>query len=242
MEGEVMSAHIVVLGCGRSGRQTANRLRRHCSPGTRITVVDRRDTRDPEAELLAEIGMYGPHALNAPDDLRLFDGIEFRHVEAASVELGRREVCLMDGTTVPYDALVVATGRHRPADRGPGADGRGASCVARSAGLGDRDALVHVDAATGRSTTLRDVYAVGGAADGPTATGPSLQARIERTAQHLGRRTYAPPPGPADPPAGTATPRAARAPARPLGDAPTLRLSDSPDARRRIASRPPESP
>ncbi|MFI1097814.1 FAD-dependent oxidoreductase [Streptomyces sp. NPDC020917] len=233
-----MSAHIVVLGCGRSGRQTANRLRRHCAPGTRITVVDRRDTRDPEAELLAEIGLYGPHALNAPDDLRLFDGIEFRHVEAASVELGRHEVCLMDGTTVPYDALVVATGRHRPADRGPEAEGRGASCVARSAGLGDRDALVRVDAATGRSRTERDVYAVGGAASGPAASGPSLQARIERTAQHLSRLTCPSAPGPTDP-----VPHpAAGAPARPPGDAATLRLTNSADPQRRRPTSSPESP
>jgi pyridine nucleotide-disulfide oxidoreductase len=168
-----MDTHIVVLGSGNSGTLAANRLRELCDNGTRITVIDRRDTRDPETELLTALGLFGPHALNAPEHLRLRDGIEFRHVEAASVDVRRHEVCLTDGTTVAYDALVVATGsRRRPGRTGRDAVLAGARCVARSPGLGDPNGIFGADPLTGRSRTLPDVYAIGGAAGSPDPFGP----------------------------------------------------------------------
>ncbi|MEU6848931.1 FAD-dependent oxidoreductase [Actinacidiphila alni] len=105
-----MNKRIVILGNGSTGTLAANRLRRHFEEDVRIVVVDKDDHRDPEVELLMAIGVMGPHAVLPPEDRQLRAGIDFRHAEIGSVDLAGQEVCLGDGTTLGYDALVVATG------------------------------------------------------------------------------------------------------------------------------------
>jgi NADH dehydrogenase FAD-containing subunit len=179
-----MDRHILVLGGGTAGTLAANRLRCSCdSPDVRVLVVDRTGARDPETELLAALGLYGPHALRPPEHLHLRDGIGFRHVEAATVDLDRTEVCLADGTTVPYDVLVIATGTPSP-------DGY----VTRSPGLGDERGLVPVDPSSRRSRAHPRVYAVGAAADGYRPTGQALHAQAERLARSVRGHLTADPP------------------------------------------------
>jgi NADH dehydrogenase FAD-containing subunit len=168
-----MDARIVVLGSGSTGTLAANRLRRYCDGSdTRITVIDKRDTRDHETEHLMSCGLYGPHALRAPEHLHLRYGIEFRHVEAATVDLDRHEVCLTDGTTIDYDALVVATGHARlPGSPGTPAIYGGAPCVIRSSGLGDESGFIPVDPRTQQSLTHPGIFAVGDATEVPPPCG-----------------------------------------------------------------------
>ncbi|WP_225851206.1 FAD-dependent oxidoreductase [Streptomyces sp. HPF1205] len=168
-----MNRHIVVLGGGSAGTLAANRLHCYCSgPGVSVLVVDRADTRDPEAALLTSLGLYGPHTLRPPEHLHLRDGIGFRHTEVATVDTDRAEVCLGDGTTLPYDVLVVATGAPAPA-----------GYVTRSPGLGDEHGLVPVDPATRRCPAHARVYAIGAAADGQRVAGQVLHSQAERLAR-----------------------------------------------------------
>lgn len=134
---------VVVLGCGAAGTLAANRLRGRLDPVRfRVVAVDRVDRRDHELRLLAELGLYGTNTLLPPEDRALRDGVEFRQAEAGTVDAGRREVCLTDGTTVAYDVLVVATGRSRDTVPDRPAEPRGEECVLRSPGLGDARGIV----------------------------------------------------------------------------------------------------
>ncbi|WP_405586180.1 FAD-dependent oxidoreductase [Streptomyces sp. NBC_01190] len=108
-----MDEQIVVIGGGPAGTLAANRLRAALGDtGHRIVVIDRTDPRDQELELLVALGVYGPATLQPPEHLRLREGIGFRLANAAAVDTDRQEVCLTDGTTIPYGVLVLATGRH----------------------------------------------------------------------------------------------------------------------------------
>lgn len=181
-----MHRHIVVLGGGTAGTLAANRLRRYCdSPDVSVLVVDRTGTRDPETELLAALGLYGPDTPRPPEHLHLRDGIGLRHTEVTTVDLDRAEVCLGDGTTVPYDILVIATGA-------PCASGY----VSRSPGLGDGSGLVPVDPRTRRSRAHPRVYALGAAAEGHRPTGQVLHAQAEKLARGVRGHLAGNPPGP----------------------------------------------
>jgi NADH dehydrogenase FAD-containing subunit len=172
-----MERHIVVLGGGSSGTLAANRLRTYCdSPDVTVLVVDKNDTHGPETELLTALGVYGPHALRLPGHQTLRDGIAFRHADIGTVDPNRAEVCLADGTTLPYDVLVIATG---PPDA--------AGYVVRSPGLGDQRGTVPVDRLSRRSRAHPLVYAVGAAADGHPVTGPVIHAQAERLARAVRR-------------------------------------------------------
>lgn len=109
-----MNEQIVVIGGGPAGTLVANRLRMALDAADHpIVVIDRVDPRDQELDLLVSLGVYGPGSLQPPESLRLRDGIRRRLANAATIDTDRREVCLTDGTTVPYGVLVLATGRHR---------------------------------------------------------------------------------------------------------------------------------
>lgn len=113
-----MNKQIVIIGAGEVGTLAANHLRAALDRSEyRIVVIDRTDYRDQELDLLVAIGIYGPRTLRPPEHLRLRDGTDFRLADAATVDTDRREVCLTDGTTLPYHVLVLATGRH-PLPRG----------------------------------------------------------------------------------------------------------------------------
>lgn len=145
-----MDRRIVVVGGGRAGTLVANRLHEGAGSGVRIVVVDRVDNRDLETELLVALGLHGGGTPRPPDDLRLREGIEFRHVAVSSVDAGRAELCLADGTTLGYDALVLATGRH-PLPRGLEGTGQdraaGVHVLAGTAGAGLDGVAAHVRAA-----------------------------------------------------------------------------------------------
>jgi NADPH-dependent 2,4-dienoyl-CoA reductase/sulfur reductase-like enzyme len=175
----VMDKQIVILGSGNCGTLVANRLRlRFGRDGYRIVAVDKDDPRGHEVELLVALGLYGPHALRVPEYLQLREDIEFRHVEVGTVDTDRTEVCLMDGTTVHYDALVVASGAGSvPGSPDPGPVG--AAYVTRSHRLGDARGFVTVDPETMQSA-LPGVFAIGGATGvPPSATARGILAQAE---------------------------------------------------------------
>ena len=108
-----MSAkRIVVLGAGTAGTLVANRLRRRFPEHElRIDVVDRDDAHLYQPGLLfVPFGLAAPEHLVRSRGAQLRRGIGYHQVEIDSVSLADRRVHLADGSGLPYDALVVATG------------------------------------------------------------------------------------------------------------------------------------
>jgi sulfide:quinone oxidoreductase len=103
---------IVVLGAGTGGTMVANRLRRRLSPDEAdIRVVDRDDRHVYQPGLLfVPFGLAELDEIVRPRRRQLRRGIEFHEAEVGAVSLERDEVELGDGTVLPYDVLVVATG------------------------------------------------------------------------------------------------------------------------------------
>jgi sulfide:quinone oxidoreductase len=103
---------IVVLGGGTGGTMIANRLRRRLDESaTRITVVDRDDLHVYQPGLLfVPFGLAHGEDIVKPRRRQLHRAIAFVEAEVEAVDLDARRVGLSDGTTLPYDVLVVASG------------------------------------------------------------------------------------------------------------------------------------
>ena len=103
---------IVILGAGTGGTLLANRLRRSFGEDElHIDVVDRDDVHVYQPGLLfVPFGLASPERLVRSRRAQLHRGIDYREAEIERVSLAAQEVHLVDGTTLPYDALVVATG------------------------------------------------------------------------------------------------------------------------------------
>ncbi len=124
-------ARIVVLGAGTGGTMVANRLRRRFDADeAEIHVVDRDDAHVYQPGLLfVPFGLAQVDEIVRPRRRQLRKGIEFHQNEVQEVWIERDEVLLEDGTVLPYDVLVVASGaRLQPEETeglaGPGWDER----------------------------------------------------------------------------------------------------------------------
>lgn len=107
-----MAHRIVILGGGTGGTLTANRLRkRYSAAEATITVVDQDDHHLYQPGLLfVPFGLADPGELIRPRGEQLKDGIEYRCTPIDHVDIETDTVHLEDGSTLPYDVLVIATG------------------------------------------------------------------------------------------------------------------------------------
>ena len=107
-----VSKRIVVLGGGTGGTLLANRLRRRFGEDElKIDVVDRDDVHVYQPGLLfVPFGLADPDEIVRPRRRQLRRGIAFHEAEIDSVELAAQTVRLADGSALPYDVLVVASG------------------------------------------------------------------------------------------------------------------------------------
>lgn len=107
-----MQKRIVILGGGTGGTLLANRLRRRFDEARlRIDVIDRDDVHVYQPGLLfVPFGLADPDEIVRPRRRQLHHGIGFHQVEIDSVELDQERVHLADGSSLPYDVLVVASG------------------------------------------------------------------------------------------------------------------------------------
>ncbi|HWL35560.1 MAG TPA: FAD/NAD(P)-binding oxidoreductase [Frankiaceae bacterium] len=102
---------LVILGGGTAGTLTANRLRRRFSPSELlITVVDQDDRHVYQPGLLFVPFGADPRTLVRSRDRQLRAGVGFVECAVERVDVAGSTVHLADGTVLPYDVLVVATG------------------------------------------------------------------------------------------------------------------------------------
>ncbi len=123
-----MSApRIVVLGAGTGGTMVANRLRRRLGPDeAEIHVVDRDDLHVYQPGLLfVPFGLAQLDEIVRPRRRQLHSGITFHEGAIDSVSLERQSVRLEDGSDLPYDVLVVATGARLQPEETEGLTGPG---------------------------------------------------------------------------------------------------------------------
>jgi sulfide:quinone oxidoreductase len=107
-----MTHRIVILGGGTGGTMMANRLRRRLGEDeATIAVVDKDDRHVYQPGLLfVPFGLADADEIVRPRHRQLRGGIGFHQAEVDHVALADDRVLLSDGTTLPYDVLVVATG------------------------------------------------------------------------------------------------------------------------------------
>jgi sulfide:quinone oxidoreductase len=102
---------IVIIGGGTAGTLVANRLDRLYGDAAEIVVLDRDDRHVYQPGLL-----FVPFAAGEPSGIvrsrrgQLRSGVALRVAAVERVEPGSNEVHLADGSTLPYDVLVIASG------------------------------------------------------------------------------------------------------------------------------------
>ena len=122
-----MAKKIVILGGGTGGTLMANRLRKLYDPGEmEIAVVDKDDRHIYQPGLLfVPFGLAKPDEIVRPRHRQLHQGIAFHETEIDHVALDDDRVHLADGTVLPYDVLIVATGTRLAPEETEGLTGPG---------------------------------------------------------------------------------------------------------------------
>jgi sulfide:quinone oxidoreductase len=106
-----MSSHVVIIGAGTGGTLTANRLHRELGDRVGVTVIDQEGDHVYQPGLLfVPFGMAEPEDIVRPRSRQLHDGIGFHPGSVERVDTEASRVQLEDGTEIPYDLLVVASG------------------------------------------------------------------------------------------------------------------------------------
>jgi len=117
---------IVILGGGTGGTLTANRLHRRLGDGAEIHVVDRNDRHVYQPGLLfVPFGLAEVSEIVRPRHRQLHDGVSFHETAVEAVDLAADRVHLENGSVLPYDVLVVATGARLQPEETEGMTGPG---------------------------------------------------------------------------------------------------------------------
>jgi sulfide:quinone oxidoreductase len=122
-----MAKKIVILGGGTGGTLMANRLRKaYHADEAAIAVVDRDDRHVYQPGLLfVPFGLAKTEEIVRPRRRQLHKGISFHETEVDHVALDDDRVHLADGTVLPYDVLIVATGTRLAPEETAGLTGDG---------------------------------------------------------------------------------------------------------------------
>jgi len=122
-----MKKNVVVLGGGTAGTMAANKLHKALPASEwQVTVVDQDDKHDYQpGYLFIPFGVYQPDEITRSRRKYLSDGIPLVYGEIDRVDTDTQTVQLVDGTSLPYDQLIVASGVTPRPDQTPGMDDEG---------------------------------------------------------------------------------------------------------------------
>lgn len=153
--------HIVILGAGFAGLETAFLLRMRLRDMVDISLVSERDQ-----FVFRPNTIYIPFGSD-PDGLvyELSNAFERRRIEwigtrAGAVEPAEQTVTLADGTSVEYDKLVVATGADMRPEEIPGLAEQAATIWTPASMLGVRERFERVRAKAQRGERSRVLFVV----------------------------------------------------------------------------------
>ena len=164
-------SHIVVLGAGLGGTIAAYEIRAALKDRARVTVVNKGDDYwfVPSNPWVA-VGWREPEAIRVhlPPVMKKH-GIAYNNVGAAKVHPAENRVELLDGSTIAYDYLVIATGPELAFDEIPGFGPDGHT-----------QSICHTDHAAAAYTRFEELCAhprpiVVGAAQGASCYGPAYE-------------------------------------------------------------------
>ena len=113
---------LLVLGAGTAGTMAVNKLRPRLSRDEwNITVVDSDDTHYYQpGYLFMPFGIYQPDDVVKPKKRFIPSGVDLLIGEVDKVEPEDNRVLLVDGTQLPYDYLVIASGTSPRPEETPG--------------------------------------------------------------------------------------------------------------------------
>jgi sulfide:quinone oxidoreductase len=113
---------LVVLGAGTAGTIIANKLHRRLPPDEwEIVVVDQDDVHHYQpGYLFVPFGGYRPEQITKSRSEFLPEGVDFVIGDVDRVAADDNQVVLLDGRTLDYDYLVIATGTAARPDQTPG--------------------------------------------------------------------------------------------------------------------------
>jgi sulfide:quinone oxidoreductase len=118
---------LVILGAGTGGTLAANRLRKRFREARlRIDIVDQDNRHVYQPGLLfVPFGLADPDEIVRQRDRQLKRGIHYHQCPIDSVDIEANTVALENGTVLPYDVLLVATGAVLLPDETEGLTGPG---------------------------------------------------------------------------------------------------------------------
>ena len=113
---------LLVLGAGTAGTMIVNKLRRQLDKGEwEITVVDQDDVHPYQpGYLFLPFGTYTAKQITKPRHAQLSKGVNFVIGEVDRIDATSNTVSLIDGKTLNYDYLIVASGTTPRPDQTPG--------------------------------------------------------------------------------------------------------------------------
>ncbi|MGA1539749.1 MAG: type III sulfide quinone reductase, selenoprotein subtype [Chthoniobacterales bacterium] len=111
--------NLLILGAGTAGTIMASHLRKKLSkPDWTITLIDRApDHYYQPGYLFMPFGIYTEDDVRRPMKRTVPRGIDFREIDVDRIDTETNRVLLPDGTEMPYDILIIATGVHPAPDQ-----------------------------------------------------------------------------------------------------------------------------
>ncbi len=115
----------VILGAGPAGVIAAETIRKHNAKDEIVVVGDEREAPYSRMAipylLIGHIGEPGTHLRHDPQHFQKLR-IELRRARATQVDVGTRSLSLDDGSSLPFDTLLIATGSSPSSPPIPGID------------------------------------------------------------------------------------------------------------------------